>query len=214
METVNKIEMRKISEVKPYVRNPRKNDKTVELLCEIIPKVGFNQPILVDKNGVIVKGHARYTAAIRLGMEEVPVVVTYADDEAIRLDRISDNKISEFSEWNQEELLHELDSLNLADLDIDVTAFGLPNLDFDMPSFDDEEEEAPQMTDEERQKKYEEFMAKNEIKPVQIVSQKQIDKAIEKQQEPQAEKKRYAKVTCECCGHVMFIAEGEAKFEN
>ena len=42
MEIVNQIVMRKISEVRPYVRNPRKNDKTVNLLVEIIPKVGFN----------------------------------------------------------------------------------------------------------------------------------------------------------------------------
>ena len=42
MEIVNQIVMKKISEVKPYVRNPRKNDKTVNLLVEIIPKVGFN----------------------------------------------------------------------------------------------------------------------------------------------------------------------------
>ena len=76
MEIVNQIVMKKISEVKPYVRNPRKNDKTVNLLVEIIPKVGFNVPLVIDRNGIIVKGHARYSAAIRLGMEEIPCVVT------------------------------------------------------------------------------------------------------------------------------------------
>ena len=214
MEITKQIVMKKISEVKPYVRNPRKNDKTVELLCEIIPKVGFNQPILIDKNNVIVKGHARYTAAIRLGMTEVPCVVTDADEEAIRLDRISDNKISEFSEWNDEELLHELDSLNLSELGINVEDFGLPNLDFEMPSFDDfGDTEAPQMTDEERQAKYQAFIEQNQTKPVQIVSQKEIDKAVQHQQEPQAKPEKYYKVTCEQCGHIMFIREGDAKFE-
>ena len=80
MEIVNQIVMKKISEVKPYVRNPRKNDKTVNLLVEIIPKVGFNVPLVIDRNSIIVKGHARYAAAIRLGMEEIPCVVT--DDQA------------------------------------------------------------------------------------------------------------------------------------
>ena len=47
MEIVNQIVMKKISEVKPYVRNPRKNDKTVNLLVEIIPKVGFNVPLVI-----------------------------------------------------------------------------------------------------------------------------------------------------------------------
>ena len=109
MEIVKRIVMKKISEVKPYVRNPRKNDKTVNLLVEIIPKVGFNVPLVIDRNGIIVKGHARYAAAIRLGMEEVPCVVTDADEETIKLDRLADNRISEFSEWINDELLHEID---------------------------------------------------------------------------------------------------------
>ena len=123
MEIVKQIVMKKISEVKPYVRNPRKNDKTVNLLVEIIPKVGFNVPLVIDRNGVIVKGHARYAAAIRLGMEEVPCVVTDADEETIKLDRLADNRISEFSEWVNDELLHELDMLNL-DFDFDLESLG------------------------------------------------------------------------------------------
>ena len=119
MEIVKRIVMKKISEIKPYVRNPRKNDKTVNLLVEIIPKVGFNVPLVIDRNGVIVKGHARYAAAIRLGMEEVPCVVTDADEETIKLDRLADNRISEFSEWINDELLHEIDMLNL-DFDFDL----------------------------------------------------------------------------------------------
>ena len=53
MEIVKRIVMKKISEVKPYVRNPRKNDKTVNLLVEIIPKVGFNVPLVIARNGII-----------------------------------------------------------------------------------------------------------------------------------------------------------------
>lgn len=180
-------------------------------MCEIIPKVGFNQPILIDKNSVIVKGHARYTAAIRLGMTEVPCVATEADDEAIRLDRITDNKISELSEWNQEELLHELDSLNL-DFDFNFEEIGLPNLNFEMPTFDDLEPQQ-EMSDEEKKAKYQAFLEQNQTKDVQIVSQKEIDRAVQKQQEPQSKPEKYYKVTCEHCGHIMFIREGDAKFE-
>ena len=125
MEIVNQIVMKKISEVKPYVRNPRKNDKTANLLVEIIPKVGFNVPLVIDRNGIIVKGHARYAAAIRLGMEEIPCVVTDADEETIKLDRLADNRISEFSEWINDELLHEIDMLNL-DFDFDLESLGFP----------------------------------------------------------------------------------------
>ena len=139
MEIVNQIVMKKISEVKPYVRNPRKNDKTVNLLVEIIPKVGFNVPLVIDRNGIIVKGHARYAAAIRLGMEEVPCVVTDADEETIKLDRLADNRISEFSEWINDELLHEIDMLNLDfDFDLESLGFPAPSDDFDADAlFDD-----------------------------------------------------------------------------
>ena len=136
MEIVKRIVMKKISEVKPYVRNPRKNDKTVNLLVEIIPKVGFNVPLVIDRNGIIVKGHARYAAAIRLGMEEVPCVVTDADEETIKLDRLADNRISEFSEWINDELLHEIDMLNLDfDFDLESLGFPAPSDDFDAMLF-------------------------------------------------------------------------------
>jgi site-specific DNA-methyltransferase (adenine-specific) len=55
IDVSKQIVMKKLNEVKPYVRNPRKNDKTVDLLCKIIPKVGFNVPLVIDENGIIVK---------------------------------------------------------------------------------------------------------------------------------------------------------------
>ena len=159
----NEIVMRKINTVKPYVRNPRKNDKTVELLCKIIPKVGFNVPLVIDENGIIVKGHARFTAAIRLGMEEVPCIITHADPEAIKADRIADNKISEFSEWVNEELMHEIDMI---DLDFDFSELGFPTMNFDdIPTMEDfgadlSSEEGHEISEEEKQKLYEEFLEK------------------------------------------------------
>lgn len=116
--------------IKPYHRNARYNDETVQKLCEIIPKVGFNQPIVVDKNNIIVKGHSRWKAAVRLGMEKVPCVVSENDDETNKLDRLADNKIQEFSKWNDELLATELASLNIEDLD--MTDFGF---DYDFAGF-------------------------------------------------------------------------------
>ena len=124
MEIVNKIENKKISEIKPYIRNARNNEKTIELLCKIIPQVGFNVPIVIDENGIIVKGHARYVAAIRLGMTEVPCVVTHASPEDVKLDRIADNVVSEFSEWLTEDLLSELKNM---DFDFDMSELNLPS---------------------------------------------------------------------------------------
>ena len=205
------IVMKKLSEVKPYVRNPRKNDKTVELLCKVIPKVGFNVPLVIDEKGVIVKGHARFTAAIRLGMQEFQCIVTHADEEAIKADRIADNKISEFSEWVNEELMHEIDSI---DLDFDFSELGFPKLDFDdIPSADDFEADlGTEISEEERQKLYAEFLeqqAKEQAQEVQMTSEKALVEAKVAQKNTASAPPRYYKCVCEKCGHVMFVKEGD-----
>lgn len=190
MEVVNEIVMRPISTIKPYIRNPRKNDKTVDMLVKIIPVVGFNQPILIDEKGVIVKGHARFKAAIKLDMKEVPCVITHADEEAIKADRLADNKISELSEWVNDELLHELDMLNI-DLDLSEIGFPMPSFE-DIPTpeefFEDEIPAEQEISDEQRQKLYQEFLerqAQEQAKPVQTP--------------------KYYKCVCEKCGHIMFV---------
>lgn len=209
------IVMKKLNEVKPYIRNPRKNDKTVELLCKIIPKVGFNVPLVIDEKGIIVKGHARFTAAIRLGMQEVPCIITHADEEAIKADRIADNKISEFSEWVNEELMHEIDSI---DLDFDFSELGFPKVSFDdIPSAEDfgaelEQETHHEISEEERQKLYAEFLeqqAKENAQEVQMTTQKALDEAKAQQKSVAGAPPRYYKVVCEKCGHIMFVKEGD-----
>ena len=203
MEVSKNIVMKKINEIKPYIRNPRKNDKTVDVLVKIIPKVGFNVPLVIDKNGVIVKGHSRFKAAIKLGMEEIPCIITEADEEAIQLDRIADNRVSEFSEWLCEGLAHELDmiTLDIGDLEFDVPTFD------DMPSFDNEVFEEQGEVDKDKLKKYEELLAKQEAESkakTQIVTEKDLERAEQKLKEPPRQDKYY-KVICEHCGHIMFV---------
>ena len=208
MEVVNKIVMKKLNEIKPYFKNPRKNDKTVEMLVKVIPQVGFNVPIVIDKNGVIVKGHARYKAAFKLGMEEVPCVETNATPEQINLDRITDNRISELSEWLEEGLLHELDTLDvgfndiLADLDLKTDVIETI---FDNTELEVIENEHPNLSDEEKQKIYEEMIAKKEAEEQARIAEK-IKKAEEKQLDDQLPaKKKYVKCVCGKCGEVFYI---------
>jgi len=208
MEVVNKIVMKKMNEIKPYFKNPRKNDKTVEMLVKVIPQVGFNVPILIDKDGVIVKGHARYKAAFKLGMEEVPCVVTNATPEQINLDRITDNRISELSEWAEEGLLHELDALDisfndiLADLDLKTDA--LEDV-FDKTFIEEIENEHPDLSDEDKQKIYEEMIAEKEAKEQAKIAE-QIKKAEEQKIEGQLpQKKKYVKCVCGKCGEVFYV---------
>lgn len=216
MEIVNQIVMKKISEVKPYVRNPRKNDKTVNLLVEIIPKVGFNVPLVIDRNGVIVKGHARYAAAIRLGMEEVPCVVTDADEETIKLDRLADNRISEFSEWTTMSCSTRLICSTLTSTSTsNPSASQLPATIFDADAlFDDG---VAGESEEERRARYQAYLdnaAKEEAQNVAITTQEQVDRAKASALSVAEKPPKYAKVVCEHCGHVMFIKEGDAVFST
>ena len=120
------IVMMKTSELIPYDKNPRDNDKGVDAVANSIKAYGFKVPIVIDVNNVVVTGHTRLKAAKKLGLEEVPCIV--ADDlteEQIRQFRIVDNKTAELSDWNFDLLREEL----LAMDDVDMVQFGFDDLD-------------------------------------------------------------------------------------
>ena len=92
------VEQWGIDKVIPYARNPRKNDPAVKHVTASIKEFGFQQPIVVDKEGVIVVGHTRLKAAQQLGMTEVPVTVAYKlTPQQAKAYRIADNKTAEHS---------------------------------------------------------------------------------------------------------------------
>lgn len=116
-----KIEMLPTGSIKPYEKNPRKNDSAVDAVANSIREFGFKQPIVVDKDMVIIVGHTRWKAAKKLGLKEVPVIV--ADDlseEKAKAYRIADNSTGEIAEWDYDLLGEEL-----KDIDIDMSLFGL-----------------------------------------------------------------------------------------
>lgn len=142
-ETGLQIVYKKIEELTPYENNPRKNDSAVDSVMESIKAVGFKNPIIVDRNGVIIAGHTRLKAAKRLELQEVPVI--YADDltdEQARLLRLADNKTSEIADWDDEKLQEEIERL-LAD-GFDMTKYGFDVSDIDMSDADIQEDEAPE----------------------------------------------------------------------
>jgi DNA modification methylase len=119
-----KIELRKLSEIKPYPNNPRLNDDAVEAVAASIREFGFRQPIVVDAEGVIVVGHTRYKAALKLGLEMVPVhVATDLTPEQARAYRIADNKSAELSDWNYDLLPIELVELQGMNYDLGLLGF-------------------------------------------------------------------------------------------
>ena len=202
ISTCKQIVLKNISDIKPYENNPRFNDKTVEALCKIIPQVGFNVPLYVDKDNVIIKGHARYNAAKALGMTEIPCIVSENTDEQNKLDRISDNKISELAEWDLQDLRYELEQIN---------GFDLTDIGFELPKEDFMEMEYAQTdfreyTDTDFQRAKIEILQKNNAsarvseaefseKPVAVLvkngvpveSEKPRSESIEPQIEPQIE---------------------------
>ena len=93
---------KKITELKEYENNPRNNDDAVEAVAESIEQFGFKVPIVIDSNGVIIAGHTRRKAAVRLGLDTVPCII--ADDltpEQIQAFRLADNKTAELAEWDK-----------------------------------------------------------------------------------------------------------------
>ena len=123
---------KKVRDLIPYEKNPRKNDKAVKYVAKSIEEFGFKQPIIIDRDNVVVCGHTRLMATKQLGIEEVPCIV--ADDltdEQIKAFRLADNKVAEQSEWDIGLLNEELDDI----LNVDMSDFG-----FDIFSMDDLEE--------------------------------------------------------------------------
>ena len=102
-----------LEEIIPYSRNPRKNQH-IDKVAASIKEFGFQQPIVVDKEKVIIVGHTRYLAAQKLGMREVPVIVAEnLDENQVKAYRIADNRVAEESQWD-----NELLNLELMDLQI------------------------------------------------------------------------------------------------
>lgn len=121
---------KKITDIKPYEKNPRRNDDAVQYVAESIRQFGFKVPIVVDSNNIVVAGHTRLKAAKKLGYKEVPCIV--ADDlteEQVKAFRLADNKVSEAAEWDFDLLDEELDGL----FDFDMAAFGFDVVEDDEP---------------------------------------------------------------------------------
>lgn len=101
--------MLKITDIKPYWRNPRNNEDAIEAVKQSIRDYGFNSPIVLDKDHVIITGHTRYKALQELGVTDIPCIIK--DDltpQQVKEYRIADNKTSELSSWDMDKLIPEL----------------------------------------------------------------------------------------------------------
>ena len=121
-----KISNISIDKIKPYSKNPRKNDKAVPAVAASIREFGFLIPMVLDRNNEIVCGHTRYKAAQQLGLKEVPCVI--ADEltpKQVKAFRLADNKTSELASWDFSMLQ---DTLSELELDFNMGDFGFASM--------------------------------------------------------------------------------------
>lgn len=116
----NLIQIR-TSNLRPYGKNPRKNDAAVDAVAESIREFGFKVPIIIDADYEIIAGHTRWKAAQKLGLQTVPCIMANdLTEEQVRAFRLADNKTAELSEWDINLLDEELRAIT----EIDMSAFG------------------------------------------------------------------------------------------
>ena len=123
---MEQIVYKRLDELKPYEKNPRKNDKAVKFVENSIREFGFKVPIVIDSDGVIVCGHTRYKASKNLNLGEVPCII--ADDlteEQLKAFRLADNKVSEKAEWDFDLLNEEMEDI----FSFDMEDFGFDFID-------------------------------------------------------------------------------------
>ena len=124
----NDIEIvyKRIGELVPYEKNPRKNTKAVKYVANSISEFGFKVPIVIDENNVVICGHTRLLASEKLGLNEVPCIIAKdLTEEQIKAFRLADNKVSEKAEWDFDLLNEEMDEI----FNFDMTDFGFEFVD-------------------------------------------------------------------------------------
>lgn len=144
-ELKKQIIYKSIDELVPYDNNPRDNDNAVDAVANSIREFGFNVPVIIDKDNIVVCGHTRLKASKKLGITEVPcIVVDNLTPAQVKAFRLADNKTAELAEWDLDKLTEELKFI-----DIDMMQFGFEDLEEAMErdvledEFDENEELPP-----------------------------------------------------------------------
>lgn len=130
IKTVEDITLRNLSECIPYEDNPRHNEKAVDAVAASIEEFGFNIPIILDENDVIVTGHTRRLAAKKLGMKKVPTIsASHLTEDQIRAFRLADNRVAENATWDDEALAREMMLLDASGFALEITGFSKEEID-------------------------------------------------------------------------------------
>lgn len=109
----------KVADLIEYENNPRKNAKAVNAVMESIKKFGYTNPIIVNAENEILAGHTRLSALKELGADEVECIrLTHLSEQEEKAFRIADNRVSDFSEWDNDLLTAEMKEINAVDWEL------------------------------------------------------------------------------------------------
>lgn len=115
------IKLKEAKGILLYEKNAKKHpQKQIEQIANSIKEFGFNQPLVIDNNNVLIIGHGRLAAANLLGLEKVPTITVDLTEEQAKAYRLADNKLNE-SEWEMSLVIDELKSLS--DEMVELTGF-------------------------------------------------------------------------------------------
>ena len=144
------IQLIETNKILPYINNPRKN-LNVDKVASSIKEFGFQQPIVVDKNYIIIVGHTRFEAAKKLGLKEVPVQIADLDENKAKAYRIADNRLNQDADWDNKLLSVELNNLLSKDFNLEPIGFNEDELNNILLKDNDgltDEDEAPEVAGE------------------------------------------------------------------
>jgi len=125
-----RLEVWAMQRLKPYARNPRKNDHAVDRMCASIREFGFKIPCLIRGDGEVVDGHLRLKAARKLGITEIPVILCDEwTDAKVKAFRLLVNRSVDWADWDEDLLALEFEEIQALGIDLDLTGFDVAEID-------------------------------------------------------------------------------------
>lgn len=147
LKTEHNIVYLTLDEIKPYDNNPRNNTEAVKQVKKSLRDFGFQNPIIVDKDMVIICGHTRYEAAKELKLESVPVIIAdELTEQQVKAFRLVDNKTAEYAEWDYDKLMEEI--ANITDFDMGEYEFNLIEEEDDLEKIVEDTPPDPELEEE------------------------------------------------------------------
>lgn len=142
-----RLEIWSIDRIKPYENNPRTlPEKAVAKVAGSLKKFGFQKPIVIDEQGIILAGHVVLKAAQQAGFSRVPVLISNLDAKAARAYRLADNRTAQETDWLDALLKDELTALD--DDGFDMASLGFDDRELQKLLSSDEELERAEETPE------------------------------------------------------------------